>query len=163
MDNRKHKPYQRGMISPAGIVWGVSGASYIYAILNGSALYVGETGDLPPKRWGQHLSSGGTYSEKADNAGIILSGPIDTVFIAVRCHDIDNENAQYRKLARRAVEEEVHRQFLLDSRPFGDDFRLLSLAPSPPIRFRWSFDTVSVAKDIYAHVVSEYSFWKQRQ
>lgn len=147
------------MISRGGMVWGIAEASYIYAILNGSALYVGETGDLPPKRWGQHLAGGGTFSEKAIAAGICLTGPIETLFIAIRCHDIDGENAQYRKLARRAVEEEVHRQFLLDSRPFGETFRLLSLPPSPPIRYQWSFDTVAVAKEIYAHVISEYAKW----
>ncbi len=147
------------MISHGGMVWGISEASYIYAILNGSALYVGETGDLPPKRWGQHLAGGGTFSEKATAAGIRLTGPVETLFIAIRCHDIDSENAQYRKLARRAVEEEVHRQFLLDSRPFGEAFTLLSIPPSPPIRFNWSFDTATVAREIYAQVVAEYTRW----
>jgi hypothetical protein len=147
------------MISPAGTVWGVARASYIYAIVNGATLYIGETGDLPPKRWGQHLQAGGTYIGKASAAGVSITGPDDVLFLAVRCRDLDLESPPYRKLARRAVEEEVHRQFLLDNRALGDEFQLLSLAPSPPIRYNWAFNVVEVAKEIHAHFITEWVSW----
>ncbi len=147
------------MIEAAGKVWGRANASYLYVIVYESHLYIGETGELPPKRWGQHLSSGGTLRGKTVNAGLSLPGTTDILFIGVRCTAIDSVDILKRRLARRAIEEELHRQFSLDSWLLGKEYNILSQAPSPPVRFAWAFDLSDVAMQIRTHVIKEFQLW----
>ena len=150
------------MIEAAGRTWGIANASYLYVIISESHLYIGETGDLPPKRWGQHLSSGGTFTGKTQLAGLDLPGTTEILFVGVRCTVIDSVDKMSQKRARRAVEEELHRQFSLNARMLGTEFTILSQPPPAPVRFTWSFDLVAVARQIRAHVANEFGAWKAK-
>jgi hypothetical protein len=148
------------MIEPAGRVWGVADASYLYVIVSDSHIYIGETGELPPKRWGQHLSTAGTLTGKTMSAGLPLPGTSEILFVGVRCTVIDAIDTMRRKRARRVVEEELHRQFSLDARMAGEDFIIISESPPPSVRFTWAFDPVDVARQIRTHVASECTAWR---
>jgi len=41
------------------------------------------------------------------------------------------------------------------------EFSVLSQPPPAPIRFSWSFDVADVARQIRAHVASEFGAWKK--
>jgi len=146
------------MITPAGMIWGPRKASYVYAVVQGESIYFGETGDLPARRWGQHLGVGGTFTSALGIEGFATSDEV--LFVGVRCTAVDGEMEAYRKLARRAVEEELHRQFFLDSGAFGEELSVVSNAPSAPVRVAWSFDPRAAAIEAYRIVVNDFKRWR---
>jgi hypothetical protein len=149
------------MISFSGKVWGLRRSSYVYAVVQGSYVYFGETGEVPPGRWGQHLGAGGTFARKLvteDDEGTIADQQI--VFIGIRCLVVDNEKPAYQKIARRAIEEELHRQFNLNSGALGEDLTLVSQPPPPAVRRQWTFEPREVARQIYVMLVDEYKIWR---
>lgn len=148
------------MISLAGHISGFRNGSYVYLIAQGACLYFGETGDLPPKRWGQHLASNGTFFKLLNKIPETLDQ--EMLFIGVRCLDVDKVLPLRRKLARRAIEEELHRRFFLDSQAFGCEFSMVSTPPAPPVRFAWPFEPSTVAQEIFSLFVIEYKNWRAR-
>jgi hypothetical protein len=149
------------MIKAAGRVWGRANVSYVYVIVIDSHIYIGETGGLPPIRWAQHLSKEGTLASKLLALGMEPPGTDEILFVCVRCTLIDSLKPNMQKRARRLIEEELHRQFCLDARMLGEEFKIVSEPPPPSVRFTWTFDSADVARRIRAHVAKEFESWKK--
>lgn len=144
----------------AGIVWGKESASYVYAIIVREGVYFGETGDLPPKRWGGHLAGDGTLKQKLRLFDIdVDTEPPSFFFVAVHCDAIAQVDQRFRKLARRAVEEELHRRFLLNSSALFPAEVLLSSMPPSPIRLNFPFDPRAVASEAYRVICDNFQAW----
>lgn len=148
------------MTTLAGIVWGKESASYVYAIVVREGVYFGETGDLPPKRWGGHLAGDGTLRQKLRLFGVdVGTEPPSFFFVAVHCDAIARVDQRFRKLARRAVEEELHRRFLLNSSALFPAEVLLSSMPPSPIRLNFPFDPRAVASEAYRLICDNFQAW----
>lgn len=153
------------MISLCGTVWGQRYGSYLYAIISDEHIYFGETGDIPPARWGAHLGcAGSSFAEKLriEFSGHTLSTG-EIVFIGLYCDMVDEIEDSKRKIARRAIEEELHRQFLLKKNTLPVPKILLSTPPPPVVRHRFPFNVEIVAEKAFDLVVKEYKAWLLRQ
>ncbi|MGT2457646.1 hypothetical protein ACU4GI_47790 [Cupriavidus basilensis] len=150
------------MTTLAGVVWGIEGASYVYAIVVRESIYFGETGDLPPKRWGGHLADGGTLRQKLRLFDLESEKPSPYFFAAVHCAAIEHVDPRLRKLARRAVEEELHRRFLLDRAALYPVQVLLSSMPPSPIRLTFSFDARTIAGEAYNLICDSFRAWLEK-
>ena len=136
-----------------------------YAIVSDEHVYFGETGDVPPARWGAHLGSArSSFSEKLQTKddGFYLYTS-DVVFIGLYCQVIDGIEESRRKVARRAIEEELHRQFLLNKNALPSPKTLLSTPPPPAVRHYFPFNVESVAEQAFRLVVEEYISWIKRK
>lgn len=146
-----------------GVIWGVQRDSFVYGILIGNRVYFGETGDIPPKRWSAHLSVEGTLSEKLGYIGTDIAtyaGPI--VFVSVCCDDLIIVDKALKKLARRAIEEELHRRFYLNPGAVHPDAELISSMPPAPVRITFPFDPRNAAIEAYELIVDEFAKAIQR-
>lgn len=149
------------MISLCGTVWGRRYGSFLYAIFSDEHVYFGETGDMPSARWGQHLGhADSSFAEKLQTS---LNGQPaykgDIVFIGIYCDVIDEIEDSRRRIARRAVEEELHRQFLLNKNSLPTERELLSTPPPAPIRQKFPFPVEAIAKQAFELIVSQYLSW----
>lgn len=148
------------MISFAGTVWGNPRTSHLYAIFKGKYVYFGETGHVPPVRWKSHLTSQTDFMGKlfdADKDEAIAATPVFFVGVHLSCADLEPEPRQ--KIARRAIEAELHRKFWLDPSPVTPALTLLSSAPSSPIKHVFSFDKSFVAEKVYSEIAMRYREW----
>lgn len=149
------------MITFSGAVWGRRGGSYLYAIFHRDYVYFGETGDVPTGRWGQHLgTSDSAFFEKYSMADLHdIDEEHDVVFLGLHCEDVDQLEPSKRKIARRAIEEELHRQFLLNKNKLPKTFELLSSPPPPAVRHRFPFKIDQVAVQAFEIILQEYLAW----
>ncbi|QWZ82204.1 MULTISPECIES: GIY-YIG nuclease family protein [Aeromonas] len=136
------------MIKISGYVVGAHRCSYIYLIKSNEYIYVGETGSFPVIRWGAHLSSSGTFTVNMKNHVNNDEGLINAQFICFECTDILKEADNYKKIARRAIEAELHRQLSLNPWIFGEEIFLVSRSPNHPVRHKFTFDPVDCARKI---------------
>lgn len=152
------------MISVCGTVWGRRHSSFLYAIFSDEYVYFGETGDMPAARWGQHLGVvDSSFAEKLRNVeGQLQPDDGEVVFIGLYCQIVDEIEASRRKIARRAIEEELHRQFLLNKNLLPSRKTLLSSAPPPVVRHQFPFNVESVAEEAFRLIVCEYKSWVSR-
>jgi hypothetical protein len=152
------------MISVCGTVWGRRHGSFLYAIFSDEYAYFGETGDVPAARWGQHLGS--AESSFADKLRCVQDEQINSdgnvVFIGLYCEVVDEIEKSRRRIARRAIEEELHRQFLLNKNLFPTPKLLLSTPPPPSVRHRFPFRVEAVAEEAFKLIVVEYKKWIAR-
>lgn len=148
------------MITHCGTVWGTRGASYLYAILTSNHAYIGETGNLPTGRWGSHLSKAdSSFCEKLRKELEALDAPTydgEFVYIGIQCKVIDLEEKPKRKFARQAIEDEIHRQFILNENHFGSTKKLLSTSIKRSPRIGFGFDIESFAKYAIQKIIEEY-------
>lgn len=137
------------MIKHCGTVWGLRGSSYIYVILTDSYAYIGETGEIPPQRWGSHLSKANSSFHQKLESKLKKSNleEYDGIFlyIGLYCEIIDREDAQKRKFARCAIEHELHEKFVLNQNYFGQTRELLSTSKPISPRIKLGFDIESFA------------------
>jgi hypothetical protein len=125
-------------------------------------VYFGETGDFPVKRWNAHVTSNADFLGKLaaiDPDAVVDGEPL--FFVGIHIRDADSEPQSMRKLARRAVEAELHKRFALDPGPVGAELQLLSSAPAAPVRHAFNFDKAEIAKSTYKLIAQEYSRWRQ--
>lgn len=147
----------------AGTIWGQLRTSHLYAVFKGPYVYFGETGHVPPVRWKGHLTSDTDFIGKlrrVDPAAAFDDTPI--FFVGIHIDVADAEPETKRKIARRAIEAELHQRFSLDPLPVAPATNLLSTAPSAPVRHTFNFDKVSVANTVYAMIAAEYQQWLVR-
>lgn len=154
-----------GLITHCGTVWGSRGRSYLYMILTTDHAYIGETGNLPTSRWGSHLSkANSSFSEKLRIELENTSCPDydeDFVYIGLYCGVIEEEEDEKRKYARVAIEEAIHREYLLNGNRFGGIKKLLSRPSSRSLRITLGFDVDSYAKHAIELLVGEYSRYRE--
>jgi len=149
------------MISVCGTVWGKRYGSYLYAIFSDDYVYFGETGDVPSARWGQHL--GHANSSFTEKLAIAREGMPEyegeVFFVGLHCLAVDTIEPSKRKIARRAIEEELHRQFLLNRNLIPGDKLILSTPPSAPVRQKFPFVPEKVAEEAFRLILKQYLDW----
>lgn len=87
---------------------------YIYFIIKGEVLYIGETQRDPLSRWGEHFGEKGTFRKallRADEE--LYSTALYTEFYAYRCELIEKDLKEIeRRQATRHVENQIHLKIL---------------------------------------------------
>lgn len=147
------------MINHCGTVRGRRDCSYIYMIFTTEHVYIGETGNIPPARWGNHLgSSRSSFLQKINNQPhteeqASYSG--EFIYIGIHCEVIDQEPKERQKIARLAIEDAIHTEYLLNKNQFGGNKTLLSTSKSVT-RHRFGFDVESFAKAAIDLIFKEY-------
>lgn len=148
------------LITHCGTVWGARGCSYLYVIFTAEHAYIGETGNLPTSRWGSHLSKAdSSFAEKLRKELEESSLPEyegDFVYIGLYCGVIDEEDELKRKYARTAIEEAIHREYILNGNSFGGAKKVLSRPTKRSARITLGFDVDSYAKHAIATLIKEY-------
>lgn len=140
-----------------GTIHGGKGDSFVYGILAGTYVYFGETGDIPPKRWGQHISAAGTLTAKlTDMSQERAIESDDMVFVGIRCAPIHSLPRSLQKIARRLVEEELHRRFFADKGAVHPDAELVSTPPPVSRLIKLPFDPRLVAIQAYELICHEF-------
>jgi hypothetical protein len=151
------------MTISCGTVWGQLRTSHLYAVFKGPYVYFGETGHVPPVRWKGHLTSDTDFIGKlrlVDSDAVLDDSPI--FFVGIHIGIADSEPGPRRKIARRAIEAELHRRFSLDPSPVTPATELLSTPPAVPVRHKFEFDKVSIAKEVYGIIAQEYQKWLRK-
>lgn len=144
----------------AGTVWGGLQTSHLYAIFKGEYLYFGETGHVPPVRWKSHLTSDTDFIGKLLNIDPYEAHNGNPIFfVGVHIGAADGEPEPKQKIARRAIEAELHRRFALDPLPVKPARTLLSSSPAVPVSHKFEFDKVAVARSVYKVIAEEYQKW----
>ncbi len=152
------------MTTLAGTIWGQLRTSHLYAVFKGPYVYFGETGHVPPVRWKGHLTSETDFLGKlkvVDPKAVNDGTPIFFVGVHISVADAEPETRQ--RIARRAIEAELHRRFSLDPKPIIPASELLSTPPPVPVKHIFTFDKVSVANSVYAMIAAEYQKWLRGQ
>lgn len=149
------------MITHCGSVWGSTSSSYLYVILTDEFAYIGETGNLPPARWGMHLSkSNSSFKEKLRRQLEFLGLPPfdgEFLYIGLFCEDIDKEIESKRKFSRLALENAIHQQFILNGNLFWPPKQLLSRSSRSSSRIIVNFDVNAFAKAAVSKMANEYA------
>lgn len=147
----------------AGTIWGQLKTSHLYAVFKGPYIYFGETGNVPPVRWKGHLTSEADFIGKLRQVDpIAASDDTPIFFVGIHIGVADDEPEAKRKIARRAIEAELHRRFSLDPTPVTPAINLLSSSPPVPARHQFNFDKVTVADAVYSMISDEYQRWLAR-
>jgi hypothetical protein len=144
----------------AGTVWGDLRTSHLYAIFKGNYVYFGETGHVPPVRWKSHLTSQTDFIGKLaaeDPVEAAKGAPI--FFVGVHIGMCDSEPELRQKIARRAIEAELHRRFAISPHLVAPAMHLLSSSPASPVSHKFGFDKVAVAMSVYEMIAAEYRSW----
>jgi hypothetical protein len=68
-----------------------------------------------------------------------------------------------QKIARRAIEAELHKRCERDPAPVSPAVRLLSSAPPCPVSHTFKFDKGEVASSVYQVIAEQYRQWLTRQ
>ncbi|MCQ8118424.1 GIY-YIG nuclease family protein [Methylomonas rosea] len=150
------------MIRHNGILSGARYCSNVYFIIHKEYLYIGETGSHPAIRWGSHLQKNGSLRENIRRFDDDIDESEDIFFASFSVSIIDSEHENIRRLARRAVEFEVHRCFYMRSSAFNEDLQIVSRADFPA-RHSFSFDPASFACAIFDEACQRYGTWKSER
>lgn len=103
------------MLKFAGAVKGRTRNPYIYAIVKRHCLYIGETQQHPASRWGQHLSSAGSFLKKLKEADDeVWASEDDILFLCVECKKIATVSPEEHKIVTQYVEHKVHEHCILN-------------------------------------------------
>lgn len=146
-----------------GTVWGKLRTSHLYAVFKGPYVYFGETGHVPPVRWKGHLTSDSDFIGKlgaVDSGALADEFPI--FFVGIHLGVADDQPENLRKIARRAIEAELHRRFELDPGHLYPATELLSTPPPVPVRHKFSFDRISISQKVYEIIAKEYQNWLRK-
>lgn len=148
------------MIRHNGLLSGARYCSNVYFIVHKGYLYIGETGSHPAIRWGSHLQKNGSLRENIRRFNDDIDESEDIFFASFAVSIIDSEDENKRKLARLAVEYEVHRCFHKHSSAFNEDLTIVSQVKGFPTRHNFSFDPTSFAWAIYEEACQRYEAWR---
>jgi len=129
------------MIYFAGAIRGKSHHPYIYAIVKGYCMYIGETQQHPVSRWGQHLQEVGSFSKRLKEADHDLWAMDDNVlFLCIDCREIAKLSPEEHKIVTQYVEHKVHEKCILNLPRLAPIEKLISdttrTAP-PRCRYSW--------------------------
>ncbi|CAN7467643.1 hypothetical protein [Paraburkholderia hospita] len=80
-------------------------------------------------------------------------------FVGIHVGAADGEPEPKQKIARRAIEAELHRRFALDPMPVSPARILLSSPPPVPVGHKFEFDKIEIAKSVYNLIAEEYRKW----
>jgi hypothetical protein len=146
-----------------GTVWGKLRTSHLYAVFKGPYVYFGETGHVPPVRWKGHLTSESDFVGKLRAADPdVLADDYPIFFVGIHLGVADDEPEDRRKIARRAIEAELHKRFELDPSHLYPATQLLSSPPSSPVRHKFPFDKAKISQKVYEIVAQEYQKWRKQ-
>ena len=148
----------------AGTVWGELRTSHLYAIFKGQYIYFGETGHVPPVRWKSHLTSQTDFIGKLLQIDPVeANGSAPIFFVGVHIGMADNEPTTKQKIARRAIEAELHKRFSLNPSLVYPASILLSTPPESPVSHSFNFDKINVATSVYSMIANEYGQWLNKR
>lgn len=143
-----------------GTISGQLRTSHLYAVFKGKYVYFGETGHVPPVRWKGHLTSDSDFIGKLNAVNPkAVNDSTPFFFVGIHIGVADEEDESKRKIARRAVEAELHKRFDLNPSPIFPACELLSTAPLAPVRHKFNFDKKFVAEKVYEIIATEYQKW----
>lgn len=148
------------MIKNNGLLIGARHCSNIYIIVHLDYIYIGETGSHPAIRWGSHLVKNGTF--RKNMRGMYDDDLIkneDIFFASFAVPDVEIEPESNRRLARMAIETEVHRAFFLNTSALGDELFITSTCEEYPTRHRFSFDPAAIARTLFEEICARYQEW----
>ena len=146
----------------AGTIWGQLKTSHLYAVFKGQYVYFGETGHVPPVRWKGHLTSDKDFIGKLKDADPkVASDTTPIFFVGIHIGVADEEPETMKKIARRAIEAELHKRFSLDPTPITPASELLSSSPPVPAKHKFCFDKTLVAEKVYSMISNEYQKWRK--
>ena len=101
------------MINRIGPIQGFLRDPYIYFISIANYLYIGETSQLPVRRWGQHISERGTFLERMKDIDYeVLHQGSALTFIGYSCKPIRDVNLMNQKTVLRYLEHKVHEKLV---------------------------------------------------
>jgi hypothetical protein len=126
---------------------------HIYSIVVRDCLYIGETQQLPVKRWAEHLSSGGSFrtsfsraDEEFDDRSTSLS------FFALACSQIHDVLESERRLVTQYIEHRLHVVCALRMARLAPIRRIISnTVHTAPLscRYPWADDIATRAFDTF--------------
>lgn len=115
------------MIEMSGSFWQRPGFPYIYFIVVGRFLYIGETQRLPVVRWGEHFSPIGSFTKALQKSDPDFEGSArPSLLTAFCCERIGRDLlSSERKLATQWVEHDLHVRACSNAE-IGSSFTLIS-------------------------------------
>ena len=149
------------MISRAGTVLGIRKGPYVYFIVKGRYVYIGETQDIPVSRWSSHLIPTGSFSVKLRQIDDeIFDKCIQLQFYAYFCNRIaDSTRNEEQRVVTQYVEHLLHTQFMCH-RSLGPKFELISdtkrTAPSR-CRYDWAPNLAFMILEAFASDIKDLS------
>ncbi len=103
------------MIHFAGSIKGKARHPYVYAIAKRHCLYIGETQRHPVSRWGQHLTSFGSFQKRLREADADVWASEDVIlFFCMDCDKIATLSNEEHKIVTQYVEHKVHEKCILN-------------------------------------------------
>ncbi len=143
-----------------GLITSLRYQSHLYVIIHNDFLYIGETGSHPAIRWGSHLSKSGTFVQNLKYFhDEVLDIEKDIFFSSYELSMVEDEPCSKRKLARMAVETELHKLVCLQPNKFGFESFITSRYEEYPVRHGFNFKPAEVANHIFDRVVNDYNNW----
>lgn len=129
------------MIEMSGSFLQRPGFPYIYFIVVGRFLYIGETQRLPVVRWGEHFSPNGSFTKALEKrAPDFECSTRPSLLTAFCCERIGRDLlSSERKLATQWVEHDLHMKACSNAE-IGSSFTLISdtIRTAPPFKkYNW--------------------------
>ena len=147
------------MINSVGNITARQHYPYIYFIVKGGFLYIGQTQDIPVKRWGAHMSPEGSFSKNLRNKGDeeVYYENSSIHFWGYACnHLYDNVPPAERKIVTHYVEHKVHIKASCH-RHIGVEYKIISDTEKTAVhscRFTWADQLVEeIIKTFYKDIV----------
>lgn len=142
------------MIGFAGAVKGRHRHPYIYIIVKSYCLYIGETQQHPVSRWGQHLSSDGTFLKRLKEVDEeVWACDKDIFFLCVDCEQIAMLSHEEHKLVTQYVEHKVHELCILNLPDLLPIEKIISdTTKTAPSRCRYSWGN-AMAYHVYKEIL----------
>jgi hypothetical protein len=146
------------MIRYAGAVKGRHRHPYIYIIIKSYCLYIGETQQHPVSRWGQHMSTVGTFLKRLkEEDEEVWACDKEILFLCVDCEEIATLPYEEHKLVTQYVEHKVHEQCILNLPDLAPIEKIISdTTKTAPARCRHSWGDV-IASQVYEEIVLQLS------
>jgi len=143
------------MIRFAGAIKGRRHHPYIYFILKGYCLYIGETQQHPVSRFGQHLSAVGTFLRRLKEADEeIWACDKEILFLCIDCEKIATLSHEEHRLVTQYVEHKVHELCILNLPDLAPVERIISdTSKTAPSRCRYPWGD-EVASKVYTEIIT---------
>ncbi|EPO2918953.1 hypothetical protein DSL61_10705 [Vibrio cholerae] len=144
------------MMSKINVIESKYSGHYIYIVSFKEYYYIGETSHHPVVRWGQHFTdeSQSLMKNLKEKYGEELPVIGNIKCFSYSCDFISEEQGNKQKLARRAIEAELHYKFCSDGDIHFEEFNIVSNPPTFPVRHKLGFDAEIVANNIFDSYIS---------
>lgn len=144
------------MVKFSGMVKGKWRHPYIYAIVKNYCLYIGETQQHPVARWGQHLTSSGTFFARLKEADQdIWASEEEIIFLCVDCVEISKLSPEEYKLVTQYVEHKVHEACILNLPLLSPIEKIISdTTRTAPAACKYSWGDILASK-VYEELVAQ--------